>query len=136
MAWDFVNPPGKVLGYASLAAASSAGSGDKLSVTIVDPPGDVLISGGALARSTGGAGANVYVRVFDGAAATGTFYTAQYFNHSVANYNCPLTLPPVVVTAWAGSKTFYLNLNNSAGTPTILGLAASASTTLVATLAG
>lgn len=125
---------GRVLGYAEGLFVTSAGSGDKLSITVTDPPGDVLVYAGALASSSGAAGTSVQIQVFDGAGGTGVSHTQAYFHSPAPNYYSQLSTPARKVARWSGSKTFYLRLNNSAGTPTIWGNGGGAVCTLIAEL--
>jgi hypothetical protein len=101
-------------GYTS-ASSDSAGSGDKLSTTVIgDGTTPVWVAGrGHGNTSTGGTGIHYTIR--DGASGAGTVYGKAYYDSPGAGYTMSFG-PEGRVAAFSGSKTFYLYLTAGAGT--------------------
>lgn len=112
---------GSVVAGVKQGAPSPTGSGDKLSVTVEgDGVTPVIVEWQAtVANNT--LGANNYIRIYDGAAATGSRYGSVYVHTSGANHNLNLSGQSNVIPPWTGPKTFYLNLTASTGTITFFG---------------
>jgi len=117
LASDFTS--GQEVGFAQVTA-NSVGSGDKVTVTVV---GDgvtsyILEAFAAAISTTGAAGTNLFMSIYDGAVATGTNYVGQYFHTANVGYQAGINIRGKIAP-FSGSKTFYLHLNNSAGTPNL-----------------
>lgn len=95
-----------------------SGNGDVASITVVgDGVNDVIVEWSVPdIQSSGVAATDVRTRIWDGASGTGTQYAEVAIDSTGAGYKhngngfCR-------VSAWSGSRTFYLHLSASAGTP-------------------
>lgn len=101
--------------------SDSAGAGDKLTLPVIgDGVTPVVVSGQLVASSSGAAGTTIQPMIRDAAAGAGTLYYRRIVTSPAVSYlmNCDVGAR---VPAFSGSKTFYLYLDNSAGTPTAHG---------------
>lgn len=112
---------GSIIAETQLTGAASVGAGDKLSLTIEgDGVTPAVLEWHATARSDA-AGSNVYILIKDAAGGVGTTWGSSYVHSYTGSANLNLGGQTKVVPPWTGSKTFYLHLNNTAGSPTIFG---------------
>lgn len=107
-------------GYSAIAT-SSAGAGDKLSITVAgDGMHAMVVSIEAPSFTTSaGAGTSLVMRLRDGASGTGTVYELAGVHNAGSNYENPMCVPKKAIPSFTGSKTFYANLQNAAGTPSL-----------------
>jgi len=118
--------PGRELGY-SQRTTNQVGAGDVVSVTVISDdagatPTTVMVEGWAIGcNTTAAAGTTLDLSIWDGAAATGTKYTETQVHNAGASYVSFLS--PRGRVAFTGTKTFYMNLQNGAGTPSCFGAA-------------
>ncbi len=122
-------PGRQMLGGLASSVVSLTNSGDKLSATVVgNGVTPVSVRFNAWYASVSASPNNASLSIFDGAARTGTSYWEQ-LGHS-PNAGAPMNPNfEAPVAAFSGAKTFYLNLQSTAGTPTI-GASASIPATL------
>lgn len=114
----FAYRPGRLIGRVTRSTDSS-GAGDILGPLTVVGNGTnaVKIKARSNLASNGGAGTGTRVEIRDGAAGAGTMYDKSEHAQAAANYIAPHN--PETEVSFSGQKSFYLNMQNTAGTPTV-----------------
>ncbi len=114
----FAYRPGRLVGRVT-TTSDSVGAGDKLGPLTVcgNNIHPIKVKARANIASSGGAGSAIRVEIRDGAAGAGTMYDKSEHSQAAANYICPHN--PETQVTFNGQKSFYLNMQNSSGTPTL-----------------
>lgn len=114
----FAYRPGRLIGRLT-TTSDSAGAGDKLGPLTVcsNNAYAVKVKARANIASSGGAGTSCRIELRDGAAGAGTLLDKSEHNQAGASYL--MSHNPESQATFAGQKSFYANLQNSSGTPTL-----------------